>query len=65
MLHPRKCGIEGVRVSVKDAAWLWGRCLRALPRMMQILERMLEGPGEGLKLRLKENIYVLCFLEHR
>ena len=50
MLHPGERGVEGVLVSMQDAAWLWRRCLRALPRMMQVLEGVLEGPGEGLKL---------------
>ncbi len=65
MFHPRKCGIEKVRVSVKDGAWFWCRSLRALSRMMQILERVLEGPREGLKLGFQEHIHMLCFLEHR
>ena len=65
MFHPRECGIQEVRVSVKDGAWFWCRCLRALTCMMQILEGMLEGPGESLKLGFQEHIHVLCFLEHR
>lgn len=64
MLHPGERGVEGVLVSMKDATWLWRRCLRALPRMMQVLERVLEGPGEGLKLGFQEHIHILCLLEH-